>query len=98
MTVPSLLFQETSSRVPRTNALACSDTLVRTRGEKALRSVIATSGNVVGELTMNAARLPSRLSEYAAVIVPSGAEILVTAPLTGSTRKRWDAVCWEAVK
>ena len=76
--VPSLLFQEITSRVASTNELVCSLMFVNCRGAKAFSSVTNTSFNEVGELAVKASRLPSRVNENEPAIKLSGLETRVT--------------------
>src|SRR6266496_511730 len=90
--VPSLLFQETTSLVPRMKAAACSVIVVSERGEKVRTSETKTSFRDVGELAVNATPRASCVRENDPPIRLSGPEMRVILAVTGSTRKRCEAV------
>src|SRR2546428_1791516 len=97
ITVLSLLFQETTSRVPMMKLRVCSVIFVNARGEKLRTLETKTSLSDVGELAVNAICFPSRVRENDPAIKLSGPEIRVIFALTGSRRKRCeDVFCWAA--
>src|SRR6185295_11786112 len=81
--VPSVLFQETSSRVPNTSVFVCSVIFVRTFGEKFFRSEMNTSFREEGDGAVNANWRPSRVKENEPAIKLSGPDRRVTLPLAG---------------
>src|SRR5438132_13700565 len=84
--VPSVLFQEMTSRVPMMKSRDCSVIFVRARGEKLRTSETKTSLSDVGELAVKAICVPSRVRENDPAIKLSGAETRVILALTGSRR------------
>ncbi len=86
--VPSLLFQEMISRVPRTNGAAWSVMRVSVRGLNG-NPETQTSFRVVGDADMKAIRFPSLEKEKALAMTSSGAVTRVMARVAGSSRKRW---------
>src|SRR5437899_2527532 len=88
MVVPSRLFQEMTSRVPRMNELACSERFVSRRGEKLRTEETKTSFMLFGEPATKAIRSPARVKENDPAIRLSGLEMRITLPLEGSTRNR----------
>ena len=63
MVAPSLLFQETTSRVPSVSDFVCSVMFVSPRGENRSTLETKTSFRDVGELAVNASCFPSRDNE-----------------------------------
>src|SRR6185369_11609940 len=96
--VPSVLFQEITSRVPNTSGFVCSVMLVRARGEKFFAAERYTSLSEVGDVAVKDSCPPSRVKENEPAIKLSGPDMRVTFPLAGSTRNSCDDVFCCAVK
>ena len=94
---PSLLFQETTSRVPSVQAATWSVIRVRMRGPQG-RSVTQISGRAVAVAAWKAERFPSLEKENPETIAPSGPLTRSIASDAGSRRKRWLAVFCMAEK
>jgi hypothetical protein len=95
ITVPSLLFQEMTSRVPRTNPATWSVIRVSVRGAHG-RPETATSPRVAPEWVRKATLLPSLENENIPKMAPSGALTRSMRRVCGSSRKRWEAVFCKA--
>ena len=90
--VPSVLFHETTSRVPNSSGFVCSVMFVKERGENFCASEMNTSFSEVGEAAVKDNCRPSRVKENEPAIKLSGADRRVTLPFAESTRNRCDAV------
>src|SRR6185369_4408741 len=98
ISVPSVDFHETSSRVPNEKFEVCAVIVVKRRGSHFSEDVTKSSLKVVGEPAVNAICFPSLSSETPPPSKSSGCERREIFPVVGSSRKSCAAVFCSAVK